>query len=118
MRSYSVVVTGRQRRPTEAMRLTVVGITAACLLSRVAAAQEDTRQGPLALTVEGYANVTGAARARMERAETGFDSADRRLDAAARLFGRVDTEEWTAGARVCFRRSEHRAPNSAIAAWC
>ena len=100
------------------MRLTVVGITAACLLSRVAAAQEDTRQGPLALTVEGYANVTGAARARMERAETGFDSADRRLDAAARLFGRVDTEEWTAGARVCFRRSEHRAPNSAIAAWC
>src|SRR3989475_12321255 len=84
----------------EAMRLTVVGITAACLLSRVAAAQEDTRQGPLALTVEGYANVTGAARARMERAETGFDSADRRLDAAARLFGRVDTEEWTAGARV------------------
>jgi len=87
----------------EAMRLTVVGITAACLLSRVAAAQEDTRQGPLALTVEGYANVTGAARARMERTQTGFDSADRRLDAAARLFGRVDTEEWTAGARVVFQ---------------
>src|SRR5437868_14382705 len=71
------------------------------LLPRAGAAQVEQSAGPAFLTVEAYANLTGSATARLESSAKTFDGADRRLDAAVRLFARLETEQGIAiGPRI------------------
>ncbi|SRR6266446_6372208 len=69
--------------------------TLASLLPRAGAAQVETSAGAVHLTVEAYANLTGGAPALLESSEKRFERADRRLDAAVRLFPRFEGKDGT-----------------------
>ena len=71
------------------------------LLPRSGAAQVEQSAGPAFLTVEAYANLTGSTTAWLESSAKRLDRADRRLDAAVRLFARFESEQGVAiGPRI------------------
>ena len=71
------------------------------LLPRSGAAQVEQIAGPAFLTVEAYANLTGSTTAWLESSAKRLDRADRRLDAAVRLFARFESEQGIAiGPRI------------------